>query len=36
MQSSMDERGSVFDNIFIGRLRRTVKYEELYELCIQT
>ena len=27
---SMDGRGRVFDNIFIGRLWRTVKYEHIY------
>jgi putative transposase len=27
---SMDGRGRVFDNIFIERLWRTVKYEHLY------
>jgi putative transposase len=27
---SMDSRGRVFDNIFIERLWRTVKYEEIY------
>lgn len=27
---SMDGKGRVFDNIFIERLRRTVKYEEVY------
>ena len=27
---SMDGRGRVFDNIFVERLRRTVKYEEVY------
>jgi putative transposase len=26
----MDERGRVFDNIFIERLWRTVKYEHIY------
>jgi putative transposase len=26
----MDGRGRVFDNIFIERLWRTVKYEEVY------
>jgi putative transposase len=26
----MDGRGRVFDNIFIERLWRTVKYEEIY------
>ena len=26
----MDGRGRVFDNIFIERLRRSVKYEEVY------
>ncbi len=27
---SMDSRGSVFDNIFIERLWRTLKYEDIY------
>jgi putative transposase len=27
---SMDGRGRAFDNIFIERLWRTVKYEEVY------
>ncbi len=30
MQISMDGRGRVFDNIFVERLWRTVKYEHLY------
>ncbi len=30
VQISMDRRGRVFDNIFIERLWRTVKYEYLY------
>ena len=30
IQISMDGRGRVFDNIFIERLWRTVKYEEVY------
>jgi putative transposase len=30
MKISMDGRGRVFDNIFIERLWRTVKYEEVY------
>lgn len=30
IQISMDGRGRVFDNIFIERLWRTVKYEEIY------
>jgi len=30
IQTLMDERGRVFDNIFIERLWRTVKYEEVY------
>ena len=30
IQISMDGRGRVFDNIFIERLWRTVKYEHLY------
>jgi len=28
----MDGRGRVFDNIFIERLWRSVKYEEVYKL----
>lgn len=32
MQISMDGRGRVFDNIFVERLWRSVKYERLY-LC---
>lgn len=27
---SMDGRGRVHDNLFVGRLRRSVKYEEVY------
>ncbi len=30
---SMDGRGGVFDNIFIERLWRTVKYEDIYLFC---
>jgi putative transposase len=30
IQISMDGRGRVFDNIFIERLWRSVKYEEVY------
>jgi putative transposase len=30
IQISMDGRGRVFDNIFIERLWRTVKYEMVY------
>jgi hypothetical protein len=30
MRLSMDGRGRVFDNIFVERLWRTVKYEEVY------
>lgn len=30
VQISMDGRGRVFDNIFVERLWRTVKYEEIY------
>ncbi len=30
MQISMDGCGRVFDNIFIERLGRTIKYEHLY------
>ena len=30
VQISMDGRGRVFDNIFVERLWRTVKYEHLY------
>ena len=30
VEISMDGRGRVFDNIFIERLWRTVKYEEIY------
>jgi putative transposase len=33
---SMDGRGRVFDNIFIERLWRTVKYEEVYEHDYET
>lgn len=33
---SMDGRGRVFDNIFIERLWRTVKYEEVYIKDYQT
>ena len=30
IQISMDGRGRVFDNIFVERLWRTVKYEDIY------
>jgi putative transposase len=30
IQISMDCRDRVYDNIFVERLRRTVKYEEVY------
>jgi putative transposase len=30
IQVSMDGRGRVYDNIFVERLWRTVKYEEVY------
>lgn len=33
---SMDSRGRVFDNIFVERLWRTVKYEEVYLHDYQT
>lgn len=33
---SMDGRGRVFDNIFVERLWRTVKYEEVYLKNYQT
>lgn len=33
---SMDGRGRVFDNIFVERLWRTVKYEDLYLKDYQT
>jgi len=36
VQMSMDGRGRVFDNIFIERLWRTVKYEHLYVYDYQT
>jgi putative transposase len=36
IQVSMDGRGRVFDNIFIERLWRTVKYEHLYLMDYQT
>lgn len=32
----MDGRGRVFDNIFIERLWRTVKYEHIYLYAYQT
>ncbi len=32
----MDGRGRVFDNIFIERLWRTVKYEHLYLYAYET
>ncbi|MCJ7645134.1 MAG: integrase core domain-containing protein, partial [Candidatus Aminicenantes bacterium] len=33
---SMDGRGRVFDNVFIERLWRTVKYEEVYLHAYET
>ncbi len=36
VQMSMDGRGRVFDNIFVERLWRTVKYEHLYLYDYQT
>jgi|GEM_PF-866176 len=36
VQISMDGRGRVFDNIFIERLWRTIKYEEIYVKDYQT
>ena len=36
VQISRDGRGRVFDNIFIERLWRTVKYEHLYLYDYQT
>lgn len=36
VQISMDGRGRVFDNIFIERLWRTVKYEHLYLYAYET
>ena len=36
VQISMDGRGRVFDNIFIERLWRTVKYEHLYLYAHET
>ncbi len=33
---SMDGRGRVYDNIFVGRLWRSVKYEEVYLYDYQT
>ena len=30
MLTSMDGRGRVFDNIFVERIWRSVKYEEVY------
>ncbi|MBI4528349.1 MAG: transposase [Deltaproteobacteria bacterium] len=33
---SMDGRGRAFDNIFVERLWRTVKYEEVYLNSYQT
>lgn len=36
IQVSMDGRGRCFDNIFIERLWRTVKYEEVYLKNYQT
>jgi len=36
VQTSMDGRGRVFDNIFVERLWRTVKYEKVYLNQYQT
>jgi putative transposase len=36
MRISMDGRGRVFDNIFVERLWRTVKYEDIYSKDYQT
>ncbi len=36
VQISMDGRGRVFDNIFVERLWRTVKYEHLYLYAYET
>jgi|GEM_PF-1534617 len=36
IQVSMDGRGRVYDNIFVGRLWRSVKYEEVYLYDYQT
>ncbi|NJL32781.1 MAG: transposase [Chloroflexaceae bacterium] len=36
MQIRMDGRGQVFDNIFIERLWRSVKYERLYRYDYET
>jgi putative transposase len=33
---SMDGRGRCFDNIFVERLWRTVKYEDVYPKCYET
>ena len=33
---SMDHRGRAYDNIFIERLWRTVKYENVYPQCYET
>ena len=33
---SMDHRGRAYDNIFIERLWRTVKYEDIYPRCYET
>lgn len=33
---SMDGRGRVFDNIFVERLWRNVKYEDIYVKCYET
>lgn len=33
---SMDGRGRVFDNIFVERLWRSVKYEDIYPKAYQT
>jgi len=36
IQISMDGRGRALDNIFVERLWRTVKYEEVYLQCYET
>lgn len=36
LQVSMDGRGHVFDNIFVERLWRTVKYEKVYLSAFQS
>jgi len=33
---SMDHRGRAYDNIFIERLRRTIKYEDIYPKAYET